>query len=234
MHAEVMPEVGNGYDTVSYGRPAGHRVGETTQPMRPAQWGFGIFYSHFGLDFDAGDWSENRLQLGGSYAFSNYASVGVGMKALWLGTPDEFDVGGASGLGFDVGLSVLVTEHWFFAAVWRDLWTQVTYDTETDETLSPSLDLGLERELRDRWSLEGDIQLREGGAQRMMLGVEWRPRAFAAIRGGWTSIRAGESRGYPSAGAGLRWSRLALDYGASFDSEEAFGLGHRFALRVGL
>lgn len=232
MHAELLPEVDNGYDTVSFGRGFGRRLGETIQRLRPTAWGAGAFYSQLGLGFDAGDWSENRLQIAGSWAFSNYASLGASAKVLWLA--NEFESGNASGAGFDVGLSVLVSERLFGAVVWRDAYTEVVFDNDTRQKLSSGFEAGLEYEAWRALSAEADVHVREG-LQRVILGVEWRAwRDVFALRGGLTQVRAGESRTFPSAGAGVHYGRLGLDYGASFDGDDALGIGHRFSLRIGL
>jgi hypothetical protein len=233
MHTEILPGVDNGYDTVSYGRPQGRRLGRDAQAMRPALFGWGAFYSHLGLGFDSGDWAENRLQVAGSWAFCNYASFGLATKLLWLS--NEFEAGNASGVGFDVGVSVLVKDSWFASVVWRDVYTRVWFDTETAQTQSPELDFGLDWEPHRGWSAEVDAIVRESNLQSVLGGLEWRTFGdLVALRAGFSAVQFSirETRVYPTAGAGLRWSHLGLDYGVSFDSDDAFGLGHRFALRV--
>jgi hypothetical protein len=142
-------------------------------------------------------------------------------------------VGRCDGFGFDLGVSVLVKDNWFASVVWRDLYTRVSFDTETAQTLSPGLDFGVDWELHRGWSGEVDAILREGTLQRIAGGLEWRTyHELVAVRAGFTVVQTGETRTYPTAGAGLRWSHFGLDYGVSFDADDAFGLGHRFALRV--
>ncbi len=52
------------------------------------------------------------------------------------------------------------------------------------------------------------------------------------MRGGLTARTAGETRTYPSLGVGVAYRRLQLDYGASFDHEDALATGHRVSLGV--
>jgi hypothetical protein len=230
MHAAIFPEVDNGYETASYGRTAGPRLGQPVQRVRPTAWGFGVFVAHLGLGFETGDWSENRVQVAAAYALTNYATLGVGAKLLWL--TNDFESGNARGGGFDAGLSLLLTDDLFVAAVVRDAYTEVHFDTERIETPSPGFELGINYHWRTL-ELELDGTGRESGLQRTSVGAEWHPwRDQVVVRGGWTVIQAGERRNYPSAGLGVRARMFVIDYGAAFDNEDALGIGQRFSLRV--
>lgn len=230
MHAALFPEVDNGYQTVSFGMPRGPRLGEPEQRLRPCQWGFGAFVGHLGLGFEAGDWTENRLQLAAAYALSNYASLGLSARFMWL--TNDFEGGNAHGGGFDAGLSLLLTDALTVALVVRDAYSEVQYDTKRSEILAPGFELGIDYRWRTL-EVEADGTGREGGLQRTALGCEWRPHGeWIAVRGGWTAIRAGESRSYPSAGVGLRTRGLVVDYGAAFDNADATGIGQRVSLQL--
>jgi hypothetical protein len=231
MHAEILPGIESGYETVTLGRTAGRRLGPPDQVVQPAQWGYGLFFSHLGIDFEAGGWSENALQLSAAWAINNFASVGAGLKALRVTNP--FEDGNGSGAGLDVGLGVLLTERLTLALVARDLWTRVDWGTDKRETLASTLHAGAELRPARAWSTEADVVLREGRVQRWMAGAEWNVVDGAvALRAGWTSILAGEPRVWPSVGAGVRYARFGVDYAASFDREDALDIGQRVSLRV--
>jgi hypothetical protein len=233
MHAELLPEIHHGYDTFTFGRTAGRRLGDPEQLMRPARWGYGVYLSHLRITFESGDWTETAAQLAGAFALNNFASVGAALKGLQL--RNDFEAGDANGAGLDVALSLLVTERLSAAVVGRDLWTRIGYDTHRWETLASSIQMGAEYRLRRAWSAEADFVLREGNLQRAMLGVEWLAvRDVLALRGGWTALRAGRARNFPSAGAGVRFGRFELDYGASFDNDDSFGIGQRVSLHIGM
>jgi hypothetical protein len=234
MHATLLPGVSDGYDTASFGSSAGERLGLEDQSLRPRRWGYGLFASHLGFDFASGkSWAENTLQLSGACALNNYTTLGVGFKLL-RGSND-FESANASGVGIDLGLTLLVSERLTAAIVAQDLWARLHWDTEKQETLTPTLTAGLEARPGHSWSAEADLTLREGRLDRVMSGLEWRPyRDLLALRGGWTILRAGERRGYPSAGVGLRYDRVIVDYAASFDDADALDVGQRVSLHITL
>jgi hypothetical protein len=233
-HAVLIPEIHDGYETVSFARSQGRRLGAEDQALRPTRWGWGLFVSHLGFDFESGNgWSENVLVLGAAVAANNYMTLGIGLKALQLG--NDFHEGGADGAGFDLGLSLLVLDRLTAAVVGRDVWTRVNWDTGKLETLDPSLTIGFEYRPFGRWAGEADFVFRQGAAQSTALGVEWQPfRDVLWLRGGLTFIAPGGSRAYPSTGAGVRFGRFVLDYGVSFDEEDALGVGQRVSLRAWL
>jgi hypothetical protein len=233
MHAQIFPEVGSGYESLSYGRRSSRELGVKGQLLQPSRWGFGIFVGHLGLDFDTSGWSENRIQASGAFAFNNFTTVGLAVRYLGLST--DFDSGNARGGGFDLSVSTLLARRLFFALVGRDVFTRVKFDTGTWQTESPSYDMGLEYWGGSRGSAVGQVTFREGTVRRADLGLEWRawPKVLA-LRGGWSMVTSGDSRSFLSAGAGFRFSRFRLDYGASFDGEDALGVKQRVSLQVGL
>jgi len=232
MHADSRPGVDDGYDTASFARAHGQRLGENSQAIRPTRWGYGLFLSHFGFDFTSGaSWSESVVQGGVAMAVNNFTSVGLGVKGLFLA--NDFDAAGASGAGFDLGVSVLLVDKITASLVGRDVFTRVSWDTAKWETLSPSVTLGFEYRAARRWTSEVDFVLREGTAQRAAAGLEWQAfRNLLWLRGGLTLVTPGGRRTYPSTGAGLAFSHFVLDYGVAFDAEDALQDGHRVSLRA--
>ncbi len=232
MHADILDGIDDGYDSVSFGRRAGARLGFPQQPLRPTRWGYGFFIAHMGFDFASGNrWSETTFLFGAAYSLNNYTSIGIGLKGL--SGNNDFQSADASGAGLDLALSLLVMERVTLAVVGRDVWTRLRWDTSRWETLAPSVTFGLEVRPAKRWSGEVDLVLREGTLQKAAAGVEWQAyRDLFWVRGGITHVAPGEARLYPSAGAGLRFSRCVLDYGVGFDEDDALGIGQRLSLRV--
>ena len=232
MHANILPGITDGYQTGSVAHAPGVLLGETQQSVRPHRYGYGIFVSHMGFDFDSGStWGETTFLVGFGYAFSNFASVGLGLKALRVA--NDFVSADASGSGLDLSLSVLVTDRLSAAIVGRDVWTRVRWDTSNWETLDPAVTLGLELRPRARWVGVADVTLRESTLRRLALGVEWQAyRDLLWLRGGLTSVTPGESRTFPSFGTGVAYTRVRFDYGVSFDHEDALETGHRFSLGI--
>lgn len=230
-HAEFLPEVGSGHSALSAARAVGPRFGEPEQSRQPTRWAYGLYLAHLGLEFAAGDWSENTLQLALAHAVNNFTSVGVGVKLLRLA--NGFDAGDATGAGVDLGLGFQITDRLAAAAVVRDAWTRVAFGTDTWQTQSGAIELGLEFRPHPAWTAEADLVYREKDLQRGAAGVEWRVfEEILWLRGGLTLLRTGDSRTYPSAGASLAYRHFVLDYAASFDDAEAFDTGHRVSLRI--
>ncbi len=230
MHANMLPGVSDGYQSGSIAHAPGPVIGEPEQVLRPHRFGYGLFVSHMGFDFDSGaTWGETTFLVGFGYAFTNFASLGVGVKALRVA--NDFVEADASGSGLDVSLSVLVTNWLSAAIVGRDVWTRVRWDTSNWETLEPAMTVGLEVRPTPRWTVVGDFMLRESTTQRLGFGVEWQAyRDLLWLRGGLTGVTPGETRVYPSFGVGVLYGHVRVDYAASFDHEDALETGHRVSV----
>jgi len=230
MHAELMPGVDHGYDTASFGRAAGPQLGSGDEALRPSRYGYGLLLAHLGLDLDTSSWSENALVLAGAMALENFISVGASVK--YIGVSNDFADGDGRGAGIDLAATALVTDRISAALVIHDFWTRVRFDTQTWQTQPRTADLGVALRVRSAWLVEVDTRFGQH-LQSTAVGVEWEAlRDLAWLRGGWTSVAIGEARGYPSAGAGLRYNRFGIDYGISFDDADALDLGQRVSLHV--
>ncbi len=230
MHAELLPGIDDGYETASYGRAAGPRLGSGDEVRRPARYGYGLLFTHLGLDFATSSWSENALTLAGAIALENFISVGAGVKLL--GVANDFADGDGRGVGLDLAFSALVTDRLTAALVVHDAWTRVRFDTRTWQTQSRTFDAGIALRVRTAWLAEVDVRMGTH-LQSTAVGLEWNARRdLLWLRGGWTSLETGSGRGYPSAGAGLRFDRFGLDYGVSFDDAGGLDLGHRVSLHI--
>lgn len=233
MVAEIFPGVGDGYQTLGYGRRTGTTLGDSVQSVRTSRWGYGLFYSHLGLDFETSTWSENTIRLAGAWGFCNYASLGAATKVQWL--QSDFEAGGATGFGLDLALSALVTDRLFAAFVARDVFTRVQFDTDTTQDQETQLDVGLEFLARRSLTILGEGSMRDGSFARTRFAAEWRERRnILALRGAYTFLSGGDARAYPSAGLGVRWERFQLDYGVSFEGDDAMGTKQRMSLQVRL
>lgn len=232
MHARLLPGVDDGYNTGSVAHAVGARRGEPEQDLRPHPFGYGIFVSHLGFDFDSGStWGETAFVLGAGYAFTNFASIGMGLKALRVS--NDFESANATGSGLDLSLTVLVTDWLSAAIVGRDVWTRVRWDTSSWENLHPTMTVGFEARPGARWTLVGDFVVRERATQRLLWGLEWQAlRELAWLRLGLSTLTPGETRTYPSFGFGITHRHARVDYGVAFDHEDALDTAHRFSLGI--
>lgn len=230
MHAELMPGVDHGYDTASFGRAAGAQLGSGDEVLRPSRYGYGLLLTHLGLELGTSSWSENALMLAGAMALENFISVGASVK--FIGVANDFTDGDGRGAGIDLAVTALVTDRITAALVIHDAWTRVHFDTGAWQTQPRNADVGIALRLRRAWLVEVDTRFGQH-LQSTAAGVEWKAvRDLLWLRGGWTSVVIGEARGYPSAGAGLRFDRFGIDYGISFDDADALDLGQRVSLHV--
>lgn len=232
MHAAILPGITDGYETGSVAYAFGEQLGTSEQSVRPRKFGLGLFVSHMGFDFESGNtWGETMFLVGAGYAFTNFASLGMGIKGLRVG--NDFESADASGAGLDLALSILVTDRLSAAFVATDVWTRVRWETSRWETLEAGLTMGFEYRLTARLTLLADVVVRESSTQRLSLGAEWQVyRQLLFLRAGLTTRTPGEVRNYPSFGAGVHAKHLVVDYGVSLDQEDAFETGHRFSLGV--
>jgi hypothetical protein len=232
MRADILPEIDDGYTTLSFGRRIGDPLADATQTVQASRWGYGLYVSSFAFSFDSGaDWSENMLLMGGAVALSNYASIGAAFKTLRV--LNDFESADATGAGLDLALTVLVFERLSMALVGRDVWTRVSWDTGLWETLKPTTTLGMEYRPYPRWAGVVDFAFRESHLYQTAAGLEWRGFGdHLALRGAYTRIDADESRSFPSAGIGVRLRSLHVDVAASFDEAESLDVGQRVSVQL--
>jgi hypothetical protein len=210
MHANILPGVDDGYNTLSAARGFGQRLGFESQRLRPTRGAYGVFFSHMGFPFDSGkEWSENVLKLSTALALNGYTSVGVGVK--FLQANNDFESANGRGFGVDVAFALHVTERLRAALVARDLWTRIEWDTNTHEVVHRTFGAGLEYSLW-RVSLVTDWVMRQKATERFILGAEVDLyREMLVVRGALTALLPGESRSWPSAGVGLSLGGVTFD-----------------------
>jgi hypothetical protein len=199
-----------------------------------AEHAIGLLYGNLMLELSDGrKYTENSLTLAYAYSPEYFVSIGASMGLL-LSSSDigEFD---AKGTTLTVGLRVVLLEDLTLGLVGRHLFSRVMFDSGEDYNLDRSFTLGAAFRLLDNATVEGDLVAAYGGIARVVLGCEGRFFSdVLALRGGISSVIAGEGRTLPHMGIGVRLRRVDLDYNANFDGSEAFDDTHRFSLAVGL
>lgn len=184
--------------------------------------------------------SYNTAMFSYGQELSSDLAVGASLKVLRY----LFDENSALGIGLDLGALARLGEHWTGAAVLRDATgTIVAWDTDTRETISPSLRLGVgwtspvalldgtlavTGELVSTFEGRGDETVdatagRWGG--EVQFGAEYWFREALALRAGSRGIPSSARPLTLSAGAGLRFGPFAVDY--AFVEDEGLDSSHR-------
>jgi hypothetical protein len=199
-----------------------------------AEHAVGLLYGNLMLELSDGrKYTENSLCLAYAYSPEYFVSLGASMSVLLSsGDVGEFD---AKGTTLTVGVRVVLLENLTLGVVGRHLFSRVMFDSGEDYNFDRAFTLGAAFEPLDHATIEADFVVAWGGIARVVLGGEGRLFSdVLALRGGVSSVTAGESRTIPHAGIGIRVRRVDLDYNANFDASDAFGDTHRFSLAVGL
>lgn len=232
-YVEPVPGADVRQSFLAYARPLKRGVADEPE-LAFNEHALGILYSNLYLEVpDGRAYTENSLLIGYSYSPEYFVSIGASVGVLLAS--GEIGNNDAKGTTLNAGVRVALLEHLTLAAVVRNAFSYMMFDSGEDYPLDRSLTIGLGARLRDNATLEGDIVGAFGGIARVVLGGE--AVLFSdllALRGGVSAITAGESRVVPHMGIGVGFRRFRLDYNANFDGEEAFGDTHRFSLAVGL
>lgn len=199
-----------------------------------AEHSLGAIYGNLSLDLSDGKkYTENSLLVAYSYAPAYFVSIGASLGMLFsAGDLDNFD---SKGTTFSAGLRIALLEKLSLGFVARNMFSKLMFDSGDNVSLERAYVLGLGYQLFDSVSLEGDFVSAYGGVARMVIGGE--AKLFSdllILRGGLSSVTAGENRSIPHMGIGVHFNRIYIDYNANFDSEEAFENTHRFSLGIGL
>ena len=232
-YVNLVPGTEARHSYLAYARSV--EQGPTNAPgLEFSEHAIGVLYGNLALELSDGrKYTENALTLAYAYSPEHFVSIGASMGLL-LSSSDigEFD---AKGTTLTVGIRVVMLEHLTLALVGRNLFSRVMFDTGEDYNLDRSFTLGAAFRFLDNATLEGDVVEAFGGVSRLVLGFEGLFFSdVLALRGGITSVTAGEARTLPHAGLGVRLGRVHLDYNANFDTREAFDDTHRFSLAVEL
>lgn len=148
-----------------------------------------------------------------------------------------------TGIGFDVGLQYLATERFVLGANLQDATTTlVSWNTGTNELISPTLKLGAAYVLE---IFNGKLTPAVGTDVRFenrrfsavanvgpisfdpQVGIEFDYKNIVAVRAGYNDI------GNLTLGAGIHLRKLDIDYSfAKFDAADQLGNTHRISLRL--
>ncbi len=192
----------------------------------------GVLYGNLMLELSDGQkYTENSLLLAYSYSPEYFVSFGVGMDLLFSSS----DVGGfdAKGTAFTAGLRLALSRRISVGFVARNIFSRLLFDSGGDDELGRSFTLGAAYTIMHGVVVEGDLVGAFGGLARAVAGCEGKFFSdVLAVRGGISSVTAGENRVLPHLGLGVLVRNVQLDYNANFDSGEAFGTTHRFSLAV--
>ncbi|NTW48901.1 MAG: PorV/PorQ family protein [Chlorobiales bacterium] len=189
--------------------------------------------------FDAADYA---LLL--SYAAQTSYNFMYGVNAKFLHRKIG-DIASAWGFGFDVGGAYRFTNGIMVGASIQDVTTSfISWDTGRNELISPTLKLGSGYQfefLAGTITLAADTDVRFEGRRSASnlniggtsfdfhVGGEYSYKNMVAIRGGMDDI------GRLTLGAGLRLSKLNIDYGfAAFNRNDQLGNSHRISLQIEL
>ena len=150
-----------------------------------------------------------------------------------------------TGIGFDLGAQYLPTEHLLLGANLQDATTTlVSWNTGTNELISPTLKLGaayileiLEGKLTPALGTDVRFENRRFSAVAHVgpisfdpqVGMEFDYKNVVAVRAGYNDI------GNLTLGAGIHLRKLDIDYSfAKFDAADQLGNTHRISLRLTL
>jgi len=186
--------------------------------------------SHLGLVLSEGSgWGESTLGISAAYAFTNYSSIGVTLRALKNWT--DLENADAWGMALDLGVTERLGSHTWFALAARNVLNEVSYSGRKEQ-LEPVWNIAFAYErLFDRVSIECDAVVKNSALNRFLAGIECSIVDDLLYVTGGADCRLTEGeRAIPSFGlrASYRVAELAL--GFSFDPQEAFGTQSRVSL----
>lgn len=163
--------------------------------------------------------SKNFLNIGFAYPLSDLTNIGIGSKIIYE------NIGGykAYGFGFDIGLTHLIRNDFYFGATLQDIpGTYLHWSTGNRENRTPTVKTGIAKgfvlhRIRTRLNTTIDIDtkfsnIRQGSTLNIG-SVSFDPRiGVEAWIMKFLSIRSGLERKNITLGAGLKISYFELDY----------------------
>lgn len=200
--------------------------GETTMA-----YGFGLQSTI--VDLDPELYTEYDIAVG--FGRRGWEGLAYGVAGHLLLVDSELESVGATGFALDLALSRSLHERIDGSLVLRSLFSSLSWEGETSETLCPRAHLGFCGRLRDNWRIPVATiyDLERAELAQLSGGVEWQPAGPAlTLRAGlrWrddgtdAALRA-------AAGMGLRWRDVGFDYGLATGREE-LGDTHRLSLQL--
>ncbi len=186
------------------------------------------------VDVDGGGYSEIAVGGGAAWSYGDRLAAGVSLRGLFVSSDFE-DV---SAIGYDLGLGI----GWQYSSRERialavpHLMSRLFWRFDSTERLPLGVAAGWSRRLGAHATVSADAELREGedSPYRLAVGAEvWIVPQRLALRGGYRRLDGGsETLAKPTFGAGVRFSRLRLDYAYRLE-HEALGDSHRLGLLAG-
>jgi hypothetical protein len=229
-----VPDLDNWYTVLSAGTGLlDVRVRDDDTPVMK-RVGIAITATHLGLDLAQGSgWNEGSFGLSFAFSPNHYNSLGLSFRTMKSWT--DLEEAGAWGMALDIGWTAILTEHLWFAAVWKGIYSTVSYPN-VDEKLDPLLSMSLAYiGLLGRISIESDMVFRNGNLDRVLAGAELRIlEEMLYLSGGIDTRYYGGERTIPSFGVGSVLGSTEIDLAFVFDPEDAFGrktlasIGYRF------
>jgi hypothetical protein len=231
-YANLIPGTEARQSYVAYAQTL--KAGPVDEPgLEFAEHAAGAIYGNLTLELSDGQtYSENALRL--SYAYSPLYFLTFGVSFVGLVTSSDIVNFGANGTALDVSTRMALMKRLTFAAVFRNILSQLEFDDGTNLSLPRSYTLGLAYGPIHNLVVESDIEAQFGDISRFVLGGEYMVyHHILAVRAGVSAETVGENRAVTYLGAGVRVKTFYIDYAVSFDSEEAFENTQRFGLGIG-
>jgi hypothetical protein len=194
----------------------------------------GALYQNLSIELSEGEnYSENLLRLAYAYSPAYFITVGAAFSAMV--TSSDIVSFGSNGTAIDVAGRIAVLPNFTFAMVVRNALSQLEFDDNVNLSLPRSYTWGLAFTGIPGTAIEGNAEAKFGTFSRFVMGGAYQVYSdILTVRGGVSAFTAGEGRGVPHMGIGVRYERIRVDYNANFDAEGAFDTTHRFSLGLSL
>jgi len=210
------------------------RTGEDDIGSSIAQHAVGFLYGNLHMEMtDGSAYSENTFRFAYSFTPEYFISFGAAFNVL-VSSSDRENFG-STGTTVDAGIRLGISRSLTFAFIARNAASRLNYEDGMDLSLTRSFTCGLASSAVPYLDVEADVVFAYGGVSRYILGAEgWFFSNILAVRGGLSSLQAGESRVIPHLGLGFKFHRFQINYNANLDSNKAFEDTHRFSLSAAL
>jgi hypothetical protein len=198
----------------------------------PARRAIGLYFTSVGASSLTSSYDET--QIGATYAWRTFSEVRAGASVRLLRASTGLEEVSASGTAVDLGIQRNFGA-FRLGVVIHDLISRIDWKTGTDDPLPQRWNAGLawlphptlRATVETSWASEGPGAWTGGAA-------EWQPVPLLALRGGArTHADIEESTTEVSAGAGLAWNGLGIDY-AFLVSGHELGTTHRWSASLEL
>lgn len=191
--------------------------------VRVKRLGVALTASHLGLDLAGGSgWNEGTIGLAAGFSFNHWNSIGAGFRMLRSWT--DLDEADSWGMAFDLGYVTRIRRNIWAGVMMRNISSVIHYP-ELDEELDGSVNFALSLEdLFGRISFEGDLMMKAGELNRVMVGTEVKlvDDLFYLLGGVDARLTNGE-RNIQHYGVLLRLLHIDIAASFGFDPFDYFG-----------